>query len=535
MILKASQRGGAKQLGQHLLKTEENEHVEVHEVRGFVSDDVIDAFQEAYAVSRGTRCKQFLFSVSMNPPPSESVGVNVFEQTADRIEAKTGLKGHPRVIVFHEKEGRRHAHVVWSRIDAEEMKAVNLSHFKSKLRDISKELYLENDWQMPRGFIDSEARDPRNFTLAEWQQAKRMGHHARDLKSMMQECWAASDSRAAFEHALGERGIVLAKGDRRGHVAVTHDGEVLSVARYIDKKAKDVRAKLGEPDALPSVDDAKSRLALDMGNAFKRHVGEARTNHAQEQTKLDARRQDMTAIHAAERQKLDAAQRERWNKEILERETRLNKGIRGVWDRLTGKHGRIVEENQKQAYEALQRDREQRDSLVAAQLKERQELQKEIQEARSKQAALLLLLRQDRQEQRKALDVPERQEPKPAPARSPEVRREASQRQSAPPVKENFKQVAEQRQEPPQAVRTVPEAPPRQPEPPVVQQPQPKPTPANDHAERLAALRQEPKTPTPEPVKAQEQPQPDISARLEQLRQQNQPQPPTQTPDRDRG
>uniref|UniRef100_UPI0011819D6D hypothetical protein n=1 Tax=Edaphosphingomonas laterariae TaxID=861865 RepID=UPI0011819D6D len=29
MILKASQRSGAVQLGQHLLKTEENEHVEV--------------------------------------------------------------------------------------------------------------------------------------------------------------------------------------------------------------------------------------------------------------------------------------------------------------------------------------------------------------------------------------------------------------------------------------------------------------------------------------------------------------------------
>ena len=152
----------------------------------------------------------------MNPPPSENVGVDVFEQTADRIEVKTGLAGQPRVIVFHEKEDRRHAHVVWSRIDTEEMKAVNLPHFKNKLRDISKELYLENDWHMPKGYIDSEARDPRNFTLEEWQQAKRMGHHARDLKAMMQECWAASDSKAAFEHALGERGILLAKGDRRG-------------------------------------------------------------------------------------------------------------------------------------------------------------------------------------------------------------------------------------------------------------------------------------------------------------------------------
>jgi hypothetical protein len=40
MILKGSQRGGAAQLARHLLKTIENEHVELYEVRGFVSDDL---------------------------------------------------------------------------------------------------------------------------------------------------------------------------------------------------------------------------------------------------------------------------------------------------------------------------------------------------------------------------------------------------------------------------------------------------------------------------------------------------------------
>jgi len=38
MILKASQRAGCMQLAHHLLKTEDNEHVEIHEISGFVSD-----------------------------------------------------------------------------------------------------------------------------------------------------------------------------------------------------------------------------------------------------------------------------------------------------------------------------------------------------------------------------------------------------------------------------------------------------------------------------------------------------------------
>lgn len=399
MILKASQRGGAKQLGLHLLRTDDNEHVEVHELRGFVSSDVIGALKEAYAVSKGTRCKQPFFSVSLNPPQTENVGVATFEDTADRIEAQMGLDGHPRILIFHEKEGRRHAHAIWSRIDAETMTAKNLPFFKNRLRDLSRELYLENDWTMPRGLMNSEARDPRNYDLAEYQQAKRMGVNARDLKGEMQECWAISDSRTAFEHALSERGMTLAKGDRRWHVAVTHDGEVLSIARYTAKKAKEVRAKLGEPDGLASVEDAKAQMALDMQNAYVRHIEEARKQTAEEKTALDDKQQAMTAAHGAERTKLDAAQKDRWTQETCERQERLNKGLRGLWDRMTGEHRRVQAENEQEAFASLRRDRTQRDDLVAAQLNERRGLQVEIQDWRQRQAELLVELRTGKQAQ----------------------------------------------------------------------------------------------------------------------------------------
>jgi hypothetical protein len=221
-------------------------------VRGFTADNLTGALKEAQAIASGTRCRQFLFSVSLSPPERENVPIATFEDAIERIEARTGLSGQPRVVIFHEKEGRRHAHAVWSRIDPETMTARNLSHFKLKLRDISRELYLEQGWQMPKGLMNSQARDPRNFTLAEWQQVRRMGGHAQDLKALMQECWAASDTKAAFEKALSERGLILAKGDRRGHVAVSPEGEVLSIARYTGKKAKEIAARLGSP-SIPSV------------------------------------------------------------------------------------------------------------------------------------------------------------------------------------------------------------------------------------------------------------------------------------------
>ena len=93
MILKASQRGGGKQLGLHLLNAEQNEHVEIHEVRGFMSDSVLGAFKEAQAMASGTRCKQYLFSVSLSPPETENVRPEIFEGAIASIESKLGLEG----------------------------------------------------------------------------------------------------------------------------------------------------------------------------------------------------------------------------------------------------------------------------------------------------------------------------------------------------------------------------------------------------------------------------------------------------------
>lgn len=109
MVLKGSKRGGAMELARHLLKAE-NEHVELHEIRGFVARDVPGALKEAQAIALGTRCKQHLFSLSLNPPADASVAVDVFEKAIETIEAKLGLTGQPRVVIFHEKEARRHAH-----------------------------------------------------------------------------------------------------------------------------------------------------------------------------------------------------------------------------------------------------------------------------------------------------------------------------------------------------------------------------------------------------------------------------------------
>ena len=91
--------------------------------------------------------KQFLFSLSLNPPPKERVPTEAFESAINAVEQRLGLVGQPRIIAFHEKDGRRHAHAVWSRIDTKNMKANRLYILGSflKIKPTAKRITADAD------------------------------------------------------------------------------------------------------------------------------------------------------------------------------------------------------------------------------------------------------------------------------------------------------------------------------------------------------------------------------------------------------
>ncbi|MFG6598777.1 MULTISPECIES: relaxase/mobilization nuclease domain-containing protein [unclassified Sulfitobacter] len=395
MILKAKERGDGGQLARYLLATRDNEHVELHEVSGFVSDDLLGAFHEADAIARGTRCKNYLFSMSLNPPEGAYVETEAFEKTADLIEKKLGLENQPRAIVFHEKDGRRHAHVVWSRIDVEKMRAINLPHYKTKLRDVSRSLYLEHGWDMPRGLQDRRLRDPLNFTREEWQQAKRAGVDPREIKAALQDAWKQSDNRVSFEQALKESGFWLAKGDRRGFVALDYRGEVYSLSRYAGVKTKELEARLGDRAALPSAEQVKATIAQTMTRKVEEFIKEEEARARQRLAMLDFRKAETLARHQEQRAMLTSHHEKRWQAESRERFARLPKGFSGIWHRLTGQYAKVKARNELETLKAWQRDRAEKDALIFSQIEERQALQRDIKRQRMQASQELMQLRKD--------------------------------------------------------------------------------------------------------------------------------------------
>lgn len=305
--------------------------------------------------------------MSFNPPKDAAVNVDALMSAADRAEEKLGLSGQPRAVVIHEKNGRRHAHVVWSRIEPQAMKAVNMAHFKTRLNALSKDLFLEHGWQLPDGYRENGWKNPLNFTLAEWQQAKRIDLDPREIKQVFQKAWEQSDGQQSFKAVLEENGFFLARGDRRGFVALDIHGEVYSVSRMAGVKTKDLNARMGSPDALPNVNEAKADIHGRISSKLREHLRTIRLEQQQALKPLREERQKLVAKHRAERQQLEHGQDQRWKAEAQERQQRLRTGLMGVMDLLTGRASAMRRQNEQEAFESFTRDRAQKEALHKAQ------------------------------------------------------------------------------------------------------------------------------------------------------------------------
>jgi Relaxase/Mobilisation nuclease domain len=136
MIISGGSRGNWRFFSKHLMNAKDNERVRVVEFRGVGADNVLDAFREMDAVASGTRCKNFFYHADINPREGETLTEEQWTRAVDTLETNLGLDGQPRFVVEHEKEGRVHRHVIWSRIDVDTMTARNdsLTGNTSKLR-----------------------------------------------------------------------------------------------------------------------------------------------------------------------------------------------------------------------------------------------------------------------------------------------------------------------------------------------------------------------------------------------------------------
>ncbi|MBL4583618.1 MAG: hypothetical protein JKX83_03275 [Pseudomonadales bacterium] len=385
MIIKASERGSARNLANHLTNTKDNDHVELYEVRGLVGSSLHAALLEIDGVSQGTRSKKPFFSTSFNPPKGEDVSYDQFVAAFDKLEQKLGLTDQPRAIVFHEKEGRRHAHVVWSRVDIDNMKVINMSHFKRKCTDISRQIYLDHGWDMPKGLIDKRERDPFNVSHVEWQQLKRKGIDPKEIKMLCQNAWKHSNNLKSFKHALEERGLFLAQGDRRGFVVLDNSSKVYLLSRFGGIKTKELKNRLGSPDQLPTVAATQDKIRLSFNSEIFSRIALLKKHHTEEIQPLQDKKAELVRVQRAERRELSEQQRVKRHLLTKAGRDKFRRGVMGFFDKVTGREKRIRLINQKETASLKDKQKTAKEELVFRHGGVRSVLQGEFTQVRGKQ------------------------------------------------------------------------------------------------------------------------------------------------------
>jgi hypothetical protein len=153
LILKGNQRGSGQQLATQLLNADNNQRIEILELRGSIAQDLHGAFEEWSAQSTASKCRKYLYSLSINPDQAQGGLTRAqYFDLIERVEKELGLSGQPRAVVFHvHNDGREHGHAVWSRIDTDKMKAVNISHDRLKLRRLAQEFARDHGPTLPPG------------------------------------------------------------------------------------------------------------------------------------------------------------------------------------------------------------------------------------------------------------------------------------------------------------------------------------------------------------------------------------------------
>ena len=110
---------------------------------------------------------------------------------------------------------------------------------------------------------------------------------------------------------------------------------------------------------------------------------------------LAERRAEILQRQREQRTQLVKAQAMRAEAEAKERQMRFARGLRGLWQRITGKHASIKGQNEMEALQAAKRDHAERDRLIFRHIEERNSFHKSVKEQRREQARQLTELHRD--------------------------------------------------------------------------------------------------------------------------------------------
>lgn len=421
MIIKTALNAHAGNLHRHLTRTDDgNERIRVVEVRGCVSEDLLQSLREMKATAAGSRCEKSLYHCSFAAPLADAERLQsdaIWLHCADKLEQEFGLENHARAVVHHFKDGRWHQHVVWNRIDPETGRAAHLSHERRRAIKVARELESTLELTPVSSQRPEHRKEQRPPEQWEKESARRTKIDADKVRDQIADCWTRSQDAEQFARELITKDLILARGERRPFVVVDTAGNFYALGARVlpGETAATVRERLAPAvPYLPTLEAAKKQAEWNASSKrYKRGeksgegdrsfgpFGEGKTPR---QAKA-ATRQKATETSAKDTARTRAADRAKQQgpahiaEALMRNTTEAQQGERDRQQAGKTEAQKLDEERQRQAEASAMRAWQQRNTPPTKE----EDLKARIREAREQEKQRQKALREQRKQQREQL------------------------------------------------------------------------------------------------------------------------------------
>jgi hypothetical protein len=363
MVIKGKSFSHAIDFARHLMRTDQNDLVEILELDdGLAASSVESALVEFQTIAETTtNAQKGLYQASINPQEHEQLTREQWTKAIAILEEELGLKGQPRVVVLHEKEGREHVHIVWQRAHLESGKVISDSHNYEKHERAARKIEREFALEVTRGVhvrVDDEPLPIQKASQQEVQQGQRSGLDIRDIQKLITPIYENARTGREFIQGIEEEGYYLARGDNKNiYMLVDPMGESYRLSSALKgHKMSGIKKMLADipTEKLQTVSEAIAEKQLI--RADEERAGVLRNEFDKKETDLLDRQQKererLEAKHALDAEFLERqrkAESASWAMKFLQDIT----GYTWYKNQLHAKEDREQEARQKQEMEDL--------------------------------------------------------------------------------------------------------------------------------------------------------------------------------------
>lgn len=275
-IVKGKARSAGRQLATYLLSMKENEMVRIIDLDGqmnFQDWELKTLLGDFTLNEKLTRGRKGIYHATIRPEQTVSMTMTDDEwmECVDILSDALKFSNQRKAVVMHEKQGWRHIHIAYERVDLEKRKMLSIDNDYAKQTKARKKIAQRFDMR----------------------QTPEINANRKKIKEELTALWRKTDDDKGFLRMAKQQGYTIARGfDKQEFVVIDKTGRSFELRRHLDKvRIKEVRERFASTKLMKEKEAlalARTQLEVTLKNKPDNTISERQRII----NKLEADRQD---------------------------------------------------------------------------------------------------------------------------------------------------------------------------------------------------------------------------------------------------